>query len=81
MEEEKSKVKKIERIKEENPNALFYYIGDTSGDIKEGQKAGVTTVAVTWGFHEKENLEKENPDHIVDTPIELVKLFKSMDKS
>ncbi|MDO9516271.1 MAG: HAD hydrolase-like protein, partial [Syntrophales bacterium] len=28
-----------------------YYVGDTVGDIREGQAAGILTVAATWGWH------------------------------
>ncbi|MFO7711046.1 MAG: HAD-IA family hydrolase [Candidatus Woesearchaeota archaeon] len=51
------------------------YIGDTTGDIREGKKAGVMTVAAAWGFHPKELLAKENPDHILEKPSDLLKLF------
>ncbi|MCX5848369.1 MAG: HAD-IA family hydrolase, partial [Deltaproteobacteria bacterium] len=29
----------------------IYYVGDTTGDIKEGKQAGIKTVGVTWGWH------------------------------
>ncbi len=51
-----------------------YYIGDTAGDIREAEKAGVRTVAVTWGWHSRERLERVNPDYIVDSPEELLNL-------
>ncbi len=51
------------------------YIGDTTGDIREGKKAGVTTVAVTWGFHTKDLLAKENPDYLLERPSDLLKIF------
>lgn len=50
------------------------YIGDTSGDIREGKLAGVVTVGVTWGWHSRERLEKAAPDFIVDSPEELLKI-------
>ena len=56
---EKSKVKKITWQKEKYPDSEIYYVGDTSGDIKEGKKTGVVTVGVTWGFHSKKVLERE----------------------
>jgi len=51
-----------------------YYIGDTVGDIKEGKQAGVITVAVTWGWHPRGRLLEANPDFLIDTPEELLKL-------
>ena len=68
---EKSKIKKITWQKEKYPDAEIYYIGDTIGDIKEGKKAGVITVGVTWGFHSRELMEKEQPDLLFDKPSEL----------
>ncbi len=41
------------------------YVADVAGDIHAGKKAGVKTIAITWGFHTEENLKTANPDHIV----------------
>ena len=71
---EPSKVKKILAQKEKHPDAETYYIGDTLGDIKEAKKAGVKSVAVTWGFHNKQMLEKEGPDYLFDDVLELLGL-------
>jgi len=51
-----------------------FMIGDTIGDIREGKIAGVKTIAVTWGFQHRELLEAEEPDLILDSPDELLKL-------
>lgn len=72
---EKSKVKKIEKVKRENPESAIYYVGDTVGDIYEGRKAGVATIGVTWGFHDKEKMESAEPDHLIDSLKELKNLF------
>ncbi len=52
----------------------IYYIGDTIGDIKEGKQAGVRTVGVTWGWHDKIKMAASNPDYLFDDPQELLKL-------
>lgn len=70
-EHETSKVKKILKIKNKNT----FYIGDTAGDIKEGKQAKVKTIAVTWGFHNKTILRKENPDFIVDSVSDLENIY------
>lgn len=49
-----------------------FFVSDTSGDIIEAKKAGVKTVAVTWGYHAAETLVKVDPDKIVQTPRELL---------
>lgn len=44
-----------------------YYVGDTTGDIKEARLAGVKTVAVTWGWHSREKLDAVRPDYLIET--------------
>ena len=46
-------------------------ITDTLGDLREAANVGVPTIAVTWGFHSQETLERGNPNHIVHSPDEL----------
>ena len=74
-EKETSKVEKIKKIMLDFPGAEFWYIGDTTGDIKEGREAKVKTVAVTWGYHSKSKLTMVKPDFIVNNPEELFKLL------
>lgn len=52
----------------------IYYVGDTTGDIKEGRAAGVKTVGVTWGWHSKALMASSRPDYLFDQPEELLKL-------
>ncbi|MHB8138269.1 MAG: HAD family hydrolase [Smithellaceae bacterium] len=52
----------------------IYYIGDTTGDIKEGKQAGVKTVGVTWGWHSKEKMAASQPDYLFDHPEDLLNL-------
>jgi phosphoglycolate phosphatase len=51
-----------------------YYIGDTTGDIREAKAAGVRTVAVTWGWHSGERLAKAKPDYLIYNPSELLSI-------
>ncbi|MCK9229598.1 MAG: HAD-IA family hydrolase [Syntrophales bacterium] len=71
-----SKTEKILHIMEQwkkGPRETFY-IGDTTGDIREAKRAGVQSVAVTWGWHPEERLRTADPDHIVRTPRDLLTL-------
>lgn len=52
----------------------IYYIGDTTGDIKEGKQAGVKTIGVTWGWHSKEKMAAARPDYLFDEPQDLLQL-------
>jgi pyrophosphatase PpaX len=47
---------------------LCAYVGDSPFDIRAAKAAGMYAVAVTWGrIHDRERLEREEPDAIVDT--------------
>ena len=72
---EPSKHAKLQRLQRQHHDARCYYIGDTAGDIIEGQQAGVATVAAAWGWHSEQRLTKAGPDHLVHTPAELRSLF------
>lgn len=70
--EEPSKIAKINKVKKKYSDVNnFFYIGDTIGDIFEGKKADVKTVAVSWGWHSKDKLMNVNPDFFVDKPQDL----------
>src|SRR4051812_20332110 len=44
------------------------YVGDSPFDMRAAKSAGVHAIAVTWGrIHERDKLEAEEPDAIVDT--------------
>lgn len=53
-----------------------YYIGDEVRDIVSAKRAGMRTVAVTWGFNDKKLLRNEDPDMVVDKPKDLLKKLK-----
>jgi len=74
-EKEKSKVRKIKQTMERYTERPAYYIGDTLGDITEGQRAGAHTVAVTWGWHHEEKLNQASPDFMVSSTEELTELL------
>lgn len=57
-------------------NAVF--ITDTLGDILEAHEAGVRSVGVLWGLHDRETLEKGNPEIVIDSPEDLEKTITSI---
>lgn len=65
----------LEKYNAKPEDAVF--ITDTLGDILEAEKCGVKSIAVSWGFHEKDRLLRGNPLKIVDTPEELLKAIES----
>ncbi len=54
--------------------ADVYYIGDTTGDIKESKQAGVKTIGITWGWHSKEKITAAAPDYVFEQPNDLLQL-------
>jgi pyrophosphatase PpaX len=49
------------------------YVGDSPFDLRAARAAGMYAVAVTWGrIHDRDRLEREQPDAIVDTAEELL---------
>ena len=54
------------------------FVTDTLGDIIEGNKCDVKSIAVTWGLHERGILEKGNPAVIIDDPRDLVNSIQNI---
>ena len=52
------------------------YVGDSEVDVVTGKNAGVDTLAVTWGFRTKEELEDAGAKHLLETPDEILKYIK-----
>lgn len=60
-----------ERLGAEPPDTA--YVGDSPFDVRAAKAAGMFAVAVTWGrIHDREKLEAEEPDAIVDIAEELL---------
>ena len=54
------------------------FICDSIYDIITGKNAGMKTIAVTWGNHDKELLDSENPDFIADTAEDIIDYIKTL---
>jgi len=54
-----------------------YFVGDEVRDIEAGKKAGIKTIAVSWGYNTKDALAKEHPDYLIDSPMELKNIVLS----
>ncbi len=50
-------------------------IGDSTLDIETARNAGMKSVAVMWGFNDRERLLGANPDRIAENPEEISKAF------
>lgn len=74
--EKKRALKKVIKETGFNPSKC-YYIGDEIRDIEAAKRVGIKSVSVTWGFNGVNILKKNNPDFIVNSPSELLKLINN----
>ncbi len=65
-----NEVVKILKVKKEN----CYYVGDSEVDVKTAHNAEIECIACTWGFRSKNVLENENPEYIIDSPEEILRI-------
>lgn len=52
------------------------YVGDSEVDVETAKNAGIICVGVTWGFRDREVLEQEGADYVIDSPGELLKIVE-----
>ena len=68
-----------EIVKQNNLNVdEVVMIGDEVRDLEAAQKAGVDSIAVTWGFNSEQLLQSHKPDYLVRDPKDLYELIESM---
>lgn len=48
------------------------YVGDTATDMQTGNRAGMKTIGVLWGFRDRQELEENKAWKIAATPAEVV---------
>lgn len=80
LETHKLKVFKFKKVLEDfsfNEDECLF-ITDTLGDILEANKVNISTVAVDFGYHERERLEKGNPIRIISKFNELIEIVKNI---
>ena len=53
-----------------------YFVGDSEVDVITGKNAGMITLAVSWGFRDRDVLEGAYPDALFDTRDELLQYFR-----
>ena len=69
----RSKVEKIHALQARFPGQeVYWYVGDTAGDIREAREAGVTPLGVSWGWHEPELLMEAGAERVAFSPAELL---------
>jgi len=69
----RSKVEKIRALVERCPGQeVYWFAGDTAGDMREARLAGATPVGVAWGWHGPDLLEEAGAERIAHTPADLL---------
>jgi phosphoglycolate phosphatase len=68
---------KISQVKEllGDSDAEVMMIGDAVSDIQAARRAGVKSLAVTWGHQSGVKLSNVDPDYLVDSPDMLLSLL------
>lgn len=53
------------------------YIGDQTIDVDSARRAGLRSIAVSWGYARREKLLNHHPDYIADNAAELAKALSA----
>ncbi len=69
-------LKALERLQVLPADAI--YIGDDAKDVQAAKRAGVHSVAATWGASRLDELLGSNPDHIADGPSDIITIVNSI---
>jgi phosphoglycolate phosphatase-like HAD superfamily hydrolase len=65
-------IKLIRRKRFDKDNV--FYIGDETRDIKAANKAGIQSIAVSWGYNSAKALQKQKPTQLLEKPNQLLDL-------
>ena len=57
------------------------YVGDSEVDVLTAKNAGVSCIAVLWGFRDKEDLETAGDCHFCETPAQLEQAIDALVKN
>lgn len=66
----------LEKLNSSTETAVF--VGDADTDILTAKNAGLVSIGVLWGFRDREVIEKEGADYIVENVNALEKLLISL---
>ncbi len=74
------KGREIRRIlkKEKLAPQEILYIGDETRDIEAAKETGLSMAAVTWGYNSTEALQALQPEHLINTPTDLLNLHHQL---
>jgi HAD superfamily hydrolase (TIGR01509 family) len=52
------------------------FVGDSATDMEAGRRAGVKTCAVMYGYGDREEMMRWEPDYVIDRPEELLPVMR-----
>lgn len=65
----------LEQLKVSREEAV--YVGDSDVDVATARNAGLALVAVSWGFRDREVLERQDVEHIADCAAQLAEMLEA----
>ena len=54
------------------------FIGDSGVDMQTAERAGVTSIGVTWGFRTEEELKQNGAKYIANAPCDILKIINNL---
>ncbi|HEQ71219.1 MAG TPA: HAD family hydrolase [Spirochaetia bacterium] len=63
------------------PPAQVLLVGDSEIDILTARNAGMISVAVSWGFREREKLKQYHPRYLIDAPEDLLSILDTLTRT
>ncbi len=66
-------IKKLLKREQIDPKTSIY-VGDEVRDIEAAHQAGITSVAVSWGYNAPEKLKESRPDFLIENSQEFISL-------
>ncbi len=70
-------IKKLIKKEALDPSDV-YYVGDELRDVDAAHQVGVKSIAVSWGYNTRAKLMQQDPEFIVDKPLEIAAYFKNL---
>lgn len=53
----------------------IYFVGDTKVDMQTAKSSNMTAIGVLWGFRDEKELRDFGADHIVENPLQIIKII------
>jgi phosphoglycolate phosphatase len=58
----------------DTPCEKVYFVGDTMVDMQTAKNANMIAIGVLWGFRDKEELNENGADFLVNHPLDILKI-------